>query len=262
MSEAGATVPLNPNPLGAIADPDLRALLLGLKDEIGWGLNCHQVGSVVSFDPLTQQASVRIMMQRVVCNTQQTSSGQLQTTPAIVDYPILVNCPVFCVTGGGFVVTMPVAAGDPCLLLFNDRDIDNWFSTNSVAPPNTSRAHDLSDGFALVGFRNLQNPVSNYSATAMEMRSKDNTAKLSIAQTLSQLLNGTEIKIAVGTTAIDMDSSTGKVGIQNGSTSLKAVLDQLCTVLTNWVDTHGDTPNPATLTAISNLKTLSDSLLK
>ena len=248
------------NPLGAIADPDLRALLLALKDEIFFGFNCHQVGQIVSFDAATQQASVQIQMQRVVANAIQTDSGELQTTPTIVNYPVLVNCPVFCMTGGGFVVTMPVAAGDPCLLLFNDRDIDNWFAAGTVGPPNTSRAHDLSDGFALCGFRNLQVSIANYSTTAAEVRTSDNTGKVSIAQALSEFINATEVKLAVGTTVIDLD--TTKVGIQNGSTSLKSVLDQLCTVLTGWVDTHGDTPNPATLAAITALQSLSDSLLK
>jgi hypothetical protein len=196
-----------------------------------------------------------------VFNTEQTQSAELQVTPTIVNYPVLVNCPVFFATGGGFVVTMPVAVGDPCLLLFNDRDIDTWFSTGAIAPPNTSRAHDLSDGFALVGFRNATNPVPGAtSATAAEMRSSDNTAKASIAQAISQLINATEVKLAVGTTVVDLD--TAHIGISNSSTSLKLAVTALITALLNWVDTHGDTPNAATVTALNNAQTTFNSLLK
>lgn len=249
-----------PNPLGPLADPDLTSVLQSFKNEIFWGLNCHQVGSIVAFDPLTGQAQVQIMMQRVVFNQVQLTSLQFQLQPTIVNYPVLVNCPVFAMTGGGFVVTMPVAVGDLCLLLFNDRDIDIWFSTGNISPPNTSRAHDLSDGFALVGFRNLPNVVANYSATAAEMRSSDNTAKVSIAQALSQLINATEVKLAVGTTAIDLD--TAHIGIANSNTSLKLAVSALITALLNWVDTHGDTPNAATVTALNNAQTTFNSLLK
>jgi Phage protein Gp138 N-terminal domain len=258
MSETNAP-PLNANPVGAIADPGLRNLFQSLKDEIFWNFNCHEVGIIAAFDPATQQAQVQIMVQRVVFNQVQQTGGALQITPNIVDYPILVNCPVFCMTGGGCVVTMPVAEGDPCLLLFNDRDIDVWFSSGSKAPPNTARAHDLSDGFALVGFRNMTNLISGYSSTAAEVRTTDNTGKVSIAQAISQLINATEVKLAVGTTVIDL---TSQVGIQNATTSLKTVMDMLFALLTAWTDTHGDTPNPTTLAAIAAAKTQSDALLK
>lgn len=246
--------------LGVIGDLDLRQVLLEFKKELFYSFNCHQVGQITAFDAVTQQAQVQLMVQRVVFNTVQTSGGNLQLTPTIVDYPVLVNCPVFCMTGGGYVLTMPVAVGDPCLLLFNDRDIDNWFTAGTGGPPNTSRAHDLSDGFALVGFRNMQSLVTSYATNAAELRTKDNTGKVSIAQALSELINATEVKLKVGTTIIDLDTS--KIGIQNATTSLKTILDNLISALTAWVDTGGQTPNPATVTALNAVKTTSDSLLK
>jgi hypothetical protein len=248
------------NSLGAIADPDLRDLLQALKDEIFYGFNCHQIGQIVSFDATKGTAKVQIQLQRVVFNQVQQPSGSLQTTPNILNYPVLVDCPIFCMTGGGFVLTMPVMAGDPCLLLFNDRDIDNWYATGQVGPPNTSRAHDLSDGFALVGFRNLSNVISNYSTGAAELRTNDNTGKVSIGQALSQLINATEVKLAVGTTIIDL--GTSKIGISNAGTSLLTVLDSLVQTLLTWQDTHGDTPNAATLDALIFDLAQIDALLK
>lgn len=219
--------------LGSIQDPDLRALLQGLKTEIFAGFNCHQIGRIVSFDPDAQTSKVSLIIQRVVFNLEQAIGAGLQLTPRVVDYPILVDVPTFVLSGGAAVITVPIAAGDECLVLFNDRDLDNWFETGAPAQPNTARMHSLSDGMALVGFRSKRNPVAAYSMTDLELRFAG--GKISIAQ---------------------------KIRIANAATDLKTVFDQLITVLEGWVDTHGDTPNPATLAALAAVKVLADSLLK
>lgn len=219
--------------LGSIQAPDLRALLTGLKTEIFAGFNCHQLGRIVSFKAAAQTAEVELIIQRVVFNLEQEIGAGLQLTPRVVDYPILVDVPVFVLSGGGAVITVPVAAGDECLVLFNDRDIDNWFATGAPAQPNTARMHNLSDGLALVGFRSKRNPVASYSMTDLELRFAG--GKISIAD---------------------------KIRVANAATDLKTVLDNLITALTSWVDTHGDTPNPATIAALNAVKAQADSLLK
>ena len=145
------------NGLGTITDPDLRTILNGLKAEVMSGLNCHQVGRIESYNVATQTATVSITMKRVVFNKEQTLNGQLQLQSNLVDYPILVDCPVFVLFGGGARLTMPIQAGDTCLVLFGDRDIDNWFAAGTTQAPNSARTHRLSDGFALVGYRHQQN---------------------------------------------------------------------------------------------------------
>jgi hypothetical protein len=222
------------NSPSTVQNPDLRALLLQMKQEIFFTLNCHQIGKIISFDASKQTARVQLMVKRTVYNQEQAINGPLQTTPRIIDYPVLVDVPVFVHTGGTAVITLPVAPGDSCLVLFNDRDIDSWFSTGSNVQPNSQRAHSLSDGFALVGFRNAANPVANYSTTDAAM------------------INSLGGQILVGS----------KVNIQNQSGSLKTVFDQLIATLKAWVDTHGDTPNPATVTALTAVQTLADSIFK
>lgn len=221
--------------LGSIQDPDLRALLQGLKTEIFAGLNCHQVGQIESFDAASQTATVSLLVQRVVFNLEQSLGAGLQLTPRIVNYPILVDIPVFVLSGGGAVITCPVAAGDSCLVLFNDRDLDNWFATGAPAQPNTARMHSIADGLALVGFRSKRNPVGAYSTTDAEIRNVP--------------LGG---RVSVG----------AKIAIANNSTDLKTALDALMTALLGWVDTHGDTPNPATIAALNAAKAQIDALLK
>ena len=50
-------------------------------------------------------------------------------------------------------VPFEVNPGDACLVIFADRDIDAWFESGEAEVPPSGRMHNLSDGFAFVGFR-------------------------------------------------------------------------------------------------------------
>lgn len=144
-------------PLQSPAQFDLRRTLLALKDEIFYSFNCIQIGEVVSFDTAKQTARVKLLIRRVVLGRP-------------TDYPILADCPVFIYSGGVGSIAMPVAPGDPCLVLFCDRDIDNWFVSGQVSGPNSPRAHDLSDGLVLVGFRPVTKAISDYNPNQITLR--------------------------------------------------------------------------------------------
>ena len=220
--------------------PDLRALLDNLKAEIFYTLNCHQVGTIESFDPVKQTASIRLSMLRVIGTEE-------------VAYPLLTDCPVMFPAGGGAYMTFPVAKGDPCLVLFNDRDIDNWFTTGNVVAPNSIRAHSLSDGVALVGIRSLANPPPYTLNNAVVVGLGSSTIKMTTA---GEIVLHREVSGSVSEINL-----TAKISLTNNATDLKTALDQLCGVLTSWVNTGGSTPNAATLTAITNAKNTIDSLL-
>jgi len=227
-----------PQPIASPTPPDLRSLLDSVKDEVYYGLNCAQVGKIVSFDAAKQSAKVQIQVLRTM--------GAKQ-----VPYPVLQDCPVFVLGGLGSLVTVPINAGDPCLVVFGDRDIDNWFATGNVVAPNSLRAHDLSDGFVLVGFRNLTASVANYSTTDAQLRNAPGTGLVGV---------GADGKIAIKSPADTL---------KNSLDTLMDKLDQLCGNLTAWVNTGGTTPNPATVTAITltrtqltAVKTQIDSVLK
>lgn len=207
--------------LGPVQPPDLSALLNDYRDHMLFRINCHQIGTVVSFNKASQTASVALLVLRVVGD---------QTVP----YPALVDVPVFTYSGGGAVLTMPIAPGDTCLVLFNDRDLDNWFENGATTAPNTDRAHSLADGLAIVGFRSKANPVADFSDTDAQLKK--------------------------GSTIIGMDGS--KIQIYNGSYSLQNVLTNLRSILTSWVNTGGSTPNAATLTALNTWNNQVTNLLK
>ena len=224
-------------PIVSPTQPDLRALLEGLKQEVFNDLNCHQLGTVLTFDAATQTASVQLAML-----AQRPDGSQ-------VPYPVLTDCPVQFPGGGGAYLTFPVAAGDPCLVLFNDRDIDNWFTAGSPAAPNSGRTHSLSDGLVLLGFCRQVSPIKNFSATNVQLRfggttleiGPDGTVNLYAAKAIN-LLSSDGSSIATG--------QDGKATIYNSSDSLLDVLDALCSALTYWVNTEGSRPDAGTTAAI------------
>lgn len=235
--------------LQSLPNPDTSAMLRAWGDDLMARFNCHMVGQIVAFDASDGTATVQPQIMRVVTNQIPATTGGLNTTLQTVTPPLLVKCPVFFATGGTAVLTLPVAPGDPCLVLFNDRDLDAWFDTGALAPPTTRRMHSISDGLVLVGFRPKTGAIPSFSTTAAELR--NGTARVSIAPA--------EAVLTSGTATIDLDS---KVGVSNASTSLKTALGQLFTALRAWTDTRGDTPNPATVTALNNAESTLNSLLK
>ena len=128
-------------------------------------INCHQVGEIVSFDPDKQTAEVQIKMIYVV-------NGEIK------QYPVLLDCPCVVLGGGEGRITFPISAGDSCLVLFNDKDLDNWYASGQTMLPNTERMHSFSDAIAIVGLRNLQNKITDYFADGVELKHGNSSIKL------------------------------------------------------------------------------------
>ena len=118
--------------------PDLTEVLNAYKNEIFANINCVQIGKIEKVND-NQTVEIQIQIKRRVKNEE------------TVNYPLLVDCPYFVLSGGGAYIDMPIAVGDYCLVIFNDRNIDNWWSTENVAEPADRRKHNLSDGIAIVG---------------------------------------------------------------------------------------------------------------
>lgn len=152
----------------------LQTLLDALKLDISKNINCVKVGTVVSFNAMLQEVTVQIAFQQV-------TSTAPDGTQTLAQYPLLLNVPVYFPSGGGFTLTFPVAAGDECILLFNDRQIDNWLATGAGKPPNIARAHDLSDGIALVGLRNNTRALGGVSTGTAQLRSDNGETYVEVA---------------------------------------------------------------------------------
>ena len=103
-----------------------------LKQDFFAALHCALPGNVLSFDPETQPAEIQ---------------------PAVKNFPTLPDVPVF------MPVPFEVNPGDACLVVFADRAFDAWFETGDPDKLQSGRMHDLSDGFAFVGWRTNPNAI-------------------------------------------------------------------------------------------------------
>jgi hypothetical protein len=120
-------------------------------------------GTVLSFSAATQTAKV------------QPNIARLFVGIGYVTLPPCLDVPVVFPRGGGYAMTFPVGAGDPCLLLFSERAIDFWFKNGGVQLPAKPRMHSLSDAFALVGASPLTAVIPDFNASAVELRRVDGT---------------------------------------------------------------------------------------
>lgn len=142
-------------------------------------------GRIESFDSSTRLASVRPMLSRRY-------SGDSSATAL----PVVQRVPLVEMRTGKAVLCLPVTKGDPVLLVFSDRAIDNWLGGDGEQPadPQDVRQHDLTDAFAILG-------------GWPELRSADHPAPSGDAA---------ELLVAQGT----------KIKLGNGADELLDILDQ------------------------------------
>lgn len=199
-----------------IETPRLYDLLQSLKDDIFKAVNCVKPGTIVSFDAAMRTAQVQIAFQRIVSNP--------DTTTKIMPYPVLVDCPVW--TPAGF--KAPITAGQECLVLFADQNLDAWFDNGGQALPFDGRRHDLSDGIVLVGLNSQANPLDLFV-------DDDETG-----------IGDVNAKVAV---------KAGKVTVANQTTDLLTLLDGLIDVI-KAINVTGPLPlTPASIAALEAYKT-------
>ena len=105
-------------------------------------LRVSMPGIVQSFDPDT----VTVVVQPAIKGYEPDSNGINQSTTL----PLLVDVPVVFPRGGGCTLTLPVKAGDECLVIFADRCIDFWLQNGGIQDPVDERMHDLSVAFGIV----------------------------------------------------------------------------------------------------------------
>lgn len=150
-----------------IVNPDLPSVLSNLKSDILKSINCINIGTIQAFDITSQTATIKLSIKRII-------SIAADGSKTLQERPLLLECPCFILSGGGAYINMPISEGDGCLVLFNDRDIDNWFIGGDDEAPNTIRMHDISDGFALVGIFNSTNFISDFLANVLKIQFNSN----------------------------------------------------------------------------------------
>lgn len=210
------------------SNPDLEDIIDGALEQLMYNFNCHKVGIINSFDPTTQKASIQLVDK---------ASVQNQDGEQLRQYSLLKDCPVFIAKGSQGGLTYSINSGDSCLVLFNDRDIDNWDGTGAIQKPNSLRTHSLSDGIAVVGIRSQINAITDYNNSATELNYQNTKISLS-----------------------------DKVGVSNSSQDLKTLIDSLIDIISSLMvvdPISGNLPiDTTTATSLTQIKTDFNNLLK
>lgn len=223
----------------APAEPQLKDVLDALKKDLLLELNCHHVGTVQSFDASNQTATVTINYKKTYFRLNAVTGLY---APLLVDYPLIIDCPVLVLGGGKARLSFPIRAGDECLLLFNDRDFDNWFQGTVGAPNATTRLHSFADAVALVGIRSLPNKLDNYDI-------------------VRAALTNDKASVAVGPEKIKLSNDAQNLGdlLQNLCDDIKALTDAFINnatgvVLVTPAPGNPGPLNPAIVTALNAVK--------
>lgn len=163
------------------------------RDSIGADLRVAAPGIVQSVDYERQTCTVQLAIRERL-----NFDGNLEWT----EIPVLPDVPFFVYSGGGYCLTLPIKPGDDCLVVFGDNCMDAWWQSGGVQNQVERRRHDLSDGFAIIGFRSQPAVVGGYSAGTAQMRNAAGDAYIEIAGNTINIraaggvnINGSTIKL-------------------------------------------------------------------
>ena len=128
-------------------------------------LHTAMPGFIESYDAATQTATVRLNIR-----FKRIEDG------AIVHYdaPLLPNFPVAWTTAAAFSITFPLDVGDPGLVIFAERSLDEWklSGPDDALEPAQARRHDLSDAIFIPQLRPTASALDStaYASGAMVIR--------------------------------------------------------------------------------------------
>jgi hypothetical protein len=197
-----------------------------LLDQFGADLRVAAPGIIQSFDEDKQTVTVQLCIRERI-----NLDGMLSWETL----PLLVDVPVFMPRAGGYCITLPVTAGDECLVVFGDTCMDSWWQSGGIQNQMDKRRHDLSDGYALVGIWSQPSKLADYSTDSVQIRNdagnttielKDNVVNVTAA---TVNVKGTSVIISEGIQgvarigdAVAVDPNTHVGTITSGSLKVKA----------------------------------------
>lgn len=219
------------------SEMSLEDLLNLHKTIIMNAMYCHGIGTIQSFDAVKNTAIVKMNYLR----TNYVDNGKGEYVAQGISYPLLVDCPVVTYNGGGGYLTFPIAAGDECVVLFNDKDMDGWWAGSSNSLPQSNRSHAFTDALVLVGPKSKSTALANYltdrsvwtyGGGKITLRSKINISNQSQSlSTALNLLNSTlltmvqAMSVASNTTQVAAAASGAISGISSAKSQIEGLLE-------------------------------------
>lgn len=139
------------------------------------------VGKILEFDTKTTTATVKVLTSTIV----ESFDANYTVAPSVILYGVPVSFP----RTAGYMITLPVKAGDYCILGVPDQGIDHWFVEGREAyrqpegrpEPAASRHKNPTDAIVLSILGNSLDLVDSYSENNIEIRSTDNTQVIRVS---------------------------------------------------------------------------------
>ena len=179
-------------------------------------------GIIEAFDSDTQLAEIQIAVSRIYVNDR------------VIPIPKLIKVPVWFPRGGGFTITLPVKKGDECLVVFNERSIDNWNKFGDVRKPNDKRKHDISDGIAFVGFSSQPNKIDSFATDDLEVRNDAANQRITLKANGDIIIDTPASDVTVNCAKAEVNATT-----QMDITTPLFTVDAVQSVFTGKVDIMG-----------------------
>ena len=169
-------------------------------------INCACVGIITDVNFEEQTVEVQPVIKRTVLNKDLTYREE--------NMPIIPDIPFCCYKGGGYSITVPVAIGDECLLVFADNDFSAWQQSGGIQNQQTKMGrHTLGNAIAIVGLSSNPNAIPNYNPNGIEIRNSDASEKILI----------TSGNITLKSATITLDGNVTTTGTSNlqGTTTIQ-----------------------------------------
>ena len=153
-------------------------------------------GIIRSFDATEQTVTVQCAIREKI-----NMDGNLSWQ----EIPLLFDVPIIFPRAGNYILTMPIQAGDECLVVFGDSCMDAWWQSGGVQNQIDCRRHDLSDGYAIVGLYSQPRRITNYSTNTAQLRNLSGSAYVELSGDNVNIVGG---NVTISATSVTIGGST------------------------------------------------------
>lgn len=153
-------------------------------------------GIIRSFDATEQTVTVQCAIREKI-----NMDGNLSWQ----EIPLLLDVPIIFPRAGNYILTMPIQAGDECLVVFGDSCMDAWWQSGGVQNQIDCRRHDLSDGYAIVGLYSQPRRITNYSTNTAQLRNLSGSAYVELSGDNVNIVGG---NVTISATSVTIGGST------------------------------------------------------
>lgn len=146
-------------------DLTIRDIINIANDGIQSLINCCKIGRITEFNAEKWTVTAEILQVMTVNN-----QNYIPT--------VLTEVPLLFYGSGSANITMPNPIGKNCLLLFCDRNIDNFLLTGQRYLPDNNRKHSFADAVALLTINSFVDEAPMYDENALTISNNEQFIKI------------------------------------------------------------------------------------